>query len=59
MSARPGRIVSVIDVPLARPRRLDMMRTAEFFECVNQVRDGLFGTELTDAAPRAEPVETY
>jgi NitT/TauT family transport system ATP-binding protein len=59
MSARPGRIVSVIDVPLARPRRLDMMRTPEFFECVKQVRDGLFGTELTDAAPRAEPVETY
>ncbi|HEY6834119.1 MAG TPA: ABC transporter ATP-binding protein [Pseudolabrys sp.] len=59
MSARPGRIVSVVDVPLPRPRRLDMMRTPEFFECVNRVRDGLFGTELIDAAPRTEPVESY
>src|ERR1700730_9511579 len=47
MSARPGRIISVIDVPLARPRSLDMMRTPVFFDAVNRVRDGLFGGDAT------------
>ena len=50
MSARPGRITSIIDVPLERPRRLEMMRTPVFFDCVNAVRDGLFGHEMTQAA---------
>ena len=31
MSPRPGRIISVIDVPLPRPRNLDMMRTRDLF----------------------------
>jgi NitT/TauT family transport system ATP-binding protein len=57
MSARPGRIVSVIDVPLERPRRLDMMRSPEFFACVNKVRDGLFGNEQMQAA--GSPAEAY
>jgi NitT/TauT family transport system ATP-binding protein len=43
MSARPGRITSVVDVDLPRPRSLDDMRTPAFFDCVNRVRDGLFG----------------
>jgi NitT/TauT family transport system ATP-binding protein len=55
MSARPGRITSIIDVPLERPRRIDMMRSQQFFECVNRIRDGLFGHEQ---AP-GEPVEAY
>ncbi len=59
MSARPGRITSIIDVPLGRPRRLDMMRSPEFFECVNRVRDGLFGHEQAPSAERREPVEAY
>jgi NitT/TauT family transport system ATP-binding protein len=59
MSARPGRITSTIDVPLGRPRRLDMMRSPEFFECVNRVRDGLFGHEQAPAPERREPVEAY
>jgi NitT/TauT family transport system ATP-binding protein len=59
MSARPGRIVSVIDVPLPRPRTLDMMRSPLFFECVNRVRDGLFGSETAEGTARAEPVEAY
>jgi NitT/TauT family transport system ATP-binding protein len=59
MSPRPGRIISVIEVPLPRPRNLDMMRTQVFFDCVNRVRDGLFGheTETSEAAP--ERVEAY
>jgi NitT/TauT family transport system ATP-binding protein len=60
MSARPGRIVAVVDVPLARPRTLDMMRSRVFFDCVNRVRDGLFGKEEgASAANRAQPVEAY
>jgi NitT/TauT family transport system ATP-binding protein len=59
MSPRPGRITSIIDVPLQRPRSLGMMRTPEFFDCVNRVRDGLFGNEQGDAPTRGEPVEAY
>jgi NitT/TauT family transport system ATP-binding protein len=59
MSARPGRITSIVDVPLERPRRLDMMRSADFFECVNRVRDSLFGHEQVPASTPREPVEAY
>jgi NitT/TauT family transport system ATP-binding protein len=57
MSPRPGRIISVVEVPLPRPRNLDMMRTQVFFDCVNRVRDGLFGHETTE--PAREQVEAY
>jgi len=60
MSARPGRIVSVVDVPMPRPRTLDMMRSHVFFDCVNRVRDGLFGKEEgASQASRPQPVEAY
>jgi NitT/TauT family transport system ATP-binding protein len=60
MSARPGRIVSVVEVPLPRPRTLDMMRSHVFFDCVNRVRDGLFGKEEDPSAlSRPQPVEAY
>lgn len=60
MSARPGRMTGEIDVPLARPRTLDMMRSPEFFNCVNEVRDGLFGRESEPAQVMgAPPVETW
>lgn len=58
MSARPGRITVVVDVPLPRPRTLSMMRSREFFECVNRVRDGLFGRDES-AVHNAESVEAY
>ena len=59
MSPRPGRVTSVVDVPLPRPRSLDMMRTPVFFDCVNRVRDGLFGLEATPAAGKPERIEAY
>jgi len=59
MSPRPGRVISMIDVPLERPRRLEMMRSSVFFDCVNRVRDGLFGQEMAEAAKRAGSVEAY
>jgi NitT/TauT family transport system ATP-binding protein len=58
MSARPGRITSIVDVPLGRPRCLEMMRSSEFFDCVNRVRDGLFGSQQSQVAA-SEPVEAY
>jgi NitT/TauT family transport system ATP-binding protein len=59
MSPRPGRIISVIDVPLPRPRRLDMMRTSVFFDCVNCVRDGLFEHEPAPREVVPERIEPY
>ncbi|MBK5266153.1 MAG: ABC transporter ATP-binding protein [Acidimicrobiia bacterium] len=41
MSARPGRIATVVDVNLPRPRTLDMMTTPEFGALVRQVRHSL------------------
>ena len=37
MSPRPGRIVEIVDVPLARPRQADLVRTPEF----HAIADGL------------------
>jgi NitT/TauT family transport system ATP-binding protein len=59
MSARPGRITSIVDVPLPRPRRLELMRTPEFYDCVNRVRDGLFGLEPASADAAGGQVEAY
>lgn len=38
MSARPGRMHKVFDVPFARPRSLKLMETREFFDLVNRIK---------------------
>jgi NitT/TauT family transport system ATP-binding protein len=38
MSARPGRIARIVDVPFPRPRSLELMETREFFELVNDIK---------------------
>lgn len=43
MSPRPGRVTAVVPVPLPRPRSIEVMRAEAFFDCVNRVRDALFG----------------
>jgi NitT/TauT family transport system ATP-binding protein len=37
MSARPGRVKAIIDVPLPRPRSLHMKRTPEFLELTDHI----------------------
>ena len=59
MSARPGRITSIVDVPLDCRECLEMMRSPLFFDCVNYVRDALFGHEQSQAEARGAPVEAY
>ncbi len=49
MSPRPGRIASVIDVDLPRPRDEETRESERYFEVVTQVREALRGREgLTD-----------
>lgn len=38
MSARPGRISEVVDIEIARPRRLEMMTSPEFGALVGRIR---------------------
>jgi NitT/TauT family transport system ATP-binding protein len=45
MSLRPGKILLTIEVPLPRPRTLQMMGSQAFFDTVNRVREGLFGAD--------------
>jgi NitT/TauT family transport system ATP-binding protein len=59
MSRRPGEMTAKLVVDLPRPRTLAMMRTAPFFETVNQLRDRLFGQEGSAETAVATPVEVY
>jgi NitT/TauT family transport system ATP-binding protein len=38
MSARPGRLAKIFDIPFARPRRLDILATKEVFDLVNEIK---------------------
>jgi NitT/TauT family transport system ATP-binding protein len=38
MSARPGRLARIFDIPYGRPRSLDMMATKEVFDLVNEIK---------------------
>jgi NitT/TauT family transport system ATP-binding protein len=42
MSPRPGRILSIVDIELPRPRRQEVSETPEFIEYVRRIRASLF-----------------
>ena len=42
MSARPGRVAEIIDVPLPRPRNLATLNDAVFSELANEIRVKVF-----------------
>ncbi len=41
MSARPGRISRIVDVPFERPRPLELMETRAFFDLVNDIKSDI------------------
>ena len=48
MSARPGRITSVVPIELAQPRTFETREDPRFFELVTQVRELLHATGADD-----------
>jgi NitT/TauT family transport system ATP-binding protein len=50
MSARPGRIAEIINVPLARPRSFDVEGEPEFQRRTHRIRELIFGSRLQRAA---------
>jgi NitT/TauT family transport system ATP-binding protein len=38
MSARPGRLARIFDIPFERPRTLDLLATREVFDLVNEIK---------------------
>jgi NitT/TauT family transport system ATP-binding protein len=52
MSARPGRIMKVIDVDLPRPRGFETRELERYFELVTDVREALRGGEPGASASR-------
>jgi NitT/TauT family transport system ATP-binding protein len=60
MSARPGRITSVVPIELPRPRGFETREDPRFFELVTEVRELLHATgadEVEELLPEEEGVE--
>jgi NitT/TauT family transport system ATP-binding protein len=51
MTPRPGRIARVIEVPIARPRSIDVMGEPLFGRMTGEIRKLLYGLGGADAAP--------
>ena len=49
MSARPGRIAEIIDVPLPRPRDFDMEAVHDFQSVTRRIRELIFGSRARAA----------
>ena len=49
MTARPGRIIETIDVPLPRPRSYEQESFQEFQYCARRIRKHIFGDESSPA----------
>jgi NitT/TauT family transport system ATP-binding protein len=51
MSARPGRVAEIIDVPMPRPRDFDMEARSEFQHAARRIRELIFGARGARAKP--------
>lgn len=49
LAAKPGRVTRVVDVDLPRPRRIDLIKTQEYNDLENAVREVLFADEAAYA----------
>jgi len=49
MTARPGRIIEIIDVPLSRPRSYEQESLQEFQNCAKRIRQHIFGDAAASA----------
>ena len=49
MTARPGRIIEIIDVPLLRPRSYEQESLQEFQNCAKRIRQHIFGDAAASA----------
>ena len=54
MSARPGRIVRIIDIDLPRPRTDDTRESARYFQLITEVRETLRGRRDVASAERTQ-----
>ena len=54
MSARPGRIMGVVEIDLPQPRTMDTREAPRFFELVTEVRERLRKGGAADAEAQAE-----
>jgi NitT/TauT family transport system ATP-binding protein len=52
MSARPGRIVDIVNVHLERPRSMEMEADREFQSCTRRVREHIYGDRRAASAAR-------
>jgi len=57
MSARPGRITTVVDVPLPHPRNEETREDARYFRLVTEVREALRAGGGLDEEPAAASAE--
>jgi NitT/TauT family transport system ATP-binding protein len=55
MSARPGRLVKVFDVPYPRPRTLEMLADREMFDLVNEIKAEIKHEPAHGKAKSAQP----
>jgi len=55
MSARPGRIAHLHDVPFARPRSMDIMSTKDVFDLTNLIKREIVGDQQSKARIAQRP----
>ncbi len=58
MSARPGRLARVFEIPFSRPRTLDLLATREVFDLVNEIKAEIQHTPSRAAGNAAKSATT-